>query len=156
MISIFNPAHLRMTIEALQLSSGSFAIRKRKRVRSLLIFKNVFDLSVEQTRDLEGQGQGGIVSASFNSVDCLPGDIEVIPEHGLGPASFRTQRPKAVLHQKTPSRFEMNVVARPWIVQKIGRSQNTGSLGASASLSSCPHPDAMIMMQAMPIKVPLI
>ena len=66
----------------------------RKSVRQ----KDLFDFHPKQCRNLEGQGQAGIVSSSFNCVHRLPRHIQLLGQIGLRQIPFRPQHSQSIFH----------------------------------------------------------
>ena len=61
--------------------------------------EDLLDGQTEDTRDGEGQGQGGIVATGFQGVDRLTGDAQLLSEPGLGPPALGAQHLEIISHR---------------------------------------------------------
>ena len=61
--------------------------------------EDLLDGQAEDARDGEGQGQGGVIAAGFQSVDRLAGDPQLLGEPGLSPAALGAQHLEIVPHR---------------------------------------------------------
>jgi hypothetical protein len=60
--------------------------------------KEIFDLRTYQSRDFEGQRKARIILASFDRVDRLTRDIEMLRQIALRPVALGANHPQSILH----------------------------------------------------------
>ena len=61
--------------------------------------EDLLDGQTEDTRDGEGQGQGGVVAPGLQGVDRLAGDTQLLGEPGLSPTALGAQHLEIVPHR---------------------------------------------------------
>ena len=61
--------------------------------------EDLLDGQTEDTRDGEGQGQGGVVATGLQGVDRLAGDTQLLGEPSLSPAALGTQDLEIIPHR---------------------------------------------------------
>src|ERR1700751_3214711 len=90
-------------------------LRKDVSVGLGFVFEDLLDGEGEDFGDAEGEGERGVVAAGLDGVDALAGDVELLGEEGLGPATEGAEFLEVVIHRRAPDHETRGWPARvPW------------------------------------------
>lgn len=64
------------------------------------VFEDLFDRTLEQCGDREGNRERWIELAGLDRMHALPGNPDLLAKLGLGPSAFHTQRSETILHTR--------------------------------------------------------